>query len=60
MAFRIRKKRRGNQKAKQGNIVSPRNDKEELQELAELDAMAESSRKPERVESSLDSIDEEP
>ena len=60
MAFRIRKKRKDIQKAKQGNKVSPRNDKEELQELAEWDAIAESSRKPERGESSFDSVDEEP
>ena len=45
---------------KQGNKVSPRNDKEDLQKLAELDAIAESSRKPQRGESSLDPIDEEP
>ena len=60
MAFRIRKKRKDNQKAKQGNRVSPRNDKEELEELAKLDAIAESSRKPQKGESSLDSIDEDP
>jgi hypothetical protein len=60
MAFRIRKTRKGNQKAKQENKVSPRNDKEKLQELAEWDAIAESSRKPQRGESNLDSSDEEP
>ena len=60
MAFRIRKKRKGGQKApKKGKDVSPRNDKEERQELAEWDAIAESSRKPQRGESTLDSFDEE-
>lgn len=60
MAFRIRKKRKDIQKAaKQGKDVSPRDDKEKLQELAEWDAIAESSRKPHRGESNLDSIDEE-
>jgi hypothetical protein len=60
MAFRIRKKRKDLQSvAKQGKDVSPRNDKEKLQELAEWDAIAESSRKPHRRESNLDSMDEE-
>ena len=60
MAFRIRKKRKGGQKApKQGKDVSPRNDKEKLQKLAEWDAIAEFSRKTQRGESNLDSFDEE-
>ena len=60
MAFRIRRKPKGDKKAKQGNKVIPRNEKEDLKELAEWDAIAESSRKPQRGDSSLDPIDEEP
>ena len=62
MAFRIRKKRKGIQKPKQGKEVSPRDDKndKDLQELAEWDAVAESSRKPQRGELNLDTYDEEP
>ncbi|HJS82740.1 MAG TPA: hypothetical protein VJ742_07890 [Nitrososphaera sp.] len=62
MAFRIRRKRKDNQKAKQGNKVTPRNDneKEKREELAEWDAIAESSRKSQRGQSSFDPDDEEP
>jgi hypothetical protein len=60
MAFRIRKKRKGKQKAKKGNTVASRNDNEKRQEFAEWDAIAESSRKPQRDESSHDTVDEEP
>lgn len=60
MAFRIRKKGKGNQKARKSNTVGSRNDKEKRQELAEWDAIAESSRKPQRDESIHDTGDEEP
>lgn len=63
MAFRIRKKRKGSQIAKRKKAVMLRNDKtdkEKQQELAELDAIAESSGKPQRGESNIDSLDEEP
>lgn len=61
MAFRILKKRKSSEKVPhKGKDVSPRNNKEELQELAEWDAIAESSRKPQKGESNLDSFDEEP
>ncbi len=62
MVFRIRRKRKDNQKAKRGNNVNPHNDKdkEKREELAEWDAIAESSRKPQRGQTSFDSDDEEP
>lgn len=63
MAFWIRKKRKGSPSAPKGKDVLPHNDqtvKERLCGLAELDAIAEHSRKPQRGESNLDSFDEEP
>jgi hypothetical protein len=50
-------------KGKQGKGVSPHSDqtdKENRQELAEWDAIAEASKKPHRSASSTDSFDDEP
>lgn len=41
-------------------LRNDKTDKEKQQELAELDAIAESSGKPQRGVSNIDSFDEEP
>ena len=54
MAFRIREKRKGGQKAsKPGKDMSQRNDKEERQARTAGDAIAGSSGKTQRGESNL-------